>query len=66
MGDRREQALRVRLDGKLRLEFHGARITSDAGMVEDDPTAPPPGNERQDNPEKHGKQMPGDPVGRRV
>ena len=31
VGDRRKQPLRVQSDGKLRLEFHEARITSDAG-----------------------------------
>ncbi len=29
MGDRRKQVLRVQFDGKLRLEFHGAKITSE-------------------------------------
>jgi hypothetical protein len=33
MGDRRRRALRVQFDGKLRLEFHGAKITSNAGLL---------------------------------
>jgi len=34
MDDRRKQALRVRFDGKLRLELHGAKITSGAGLLQ--------------------------------
>ncbi len=33
MGDRRKQALRIQFDGKLRLEFHGAKIMNDAGLL---------------------------------
>ena len=33
MGEARKDALRVRFDNKLKLEFHGARITSDAGLL---------------------------------
>ena len=33
MGEARKDALRVKFDNKLRLEFHGARITSDAGLL---------------------------------
>jgi hypothetical protein len=32
MGEGKKQGLRVHFDGKLRLEFHGATITSDAGL----------------------------------
>jgi hypothetical protein len=33
MGESKKQALRVRFDGRLKLEFHGANITSDAGLL---------------------------------
>ena len=33
MGEGKKQALRVSFDGRLKLEFHGATITSDAGLL---------------------------------
>ena len=33
MGDARREALRVDFDSRIKLEFHGAAITSDAGLV---------------------------------
>jgi len=33
MGEARKDALRVNFDTQLKLEFHGARITSDAGLL---------------------------------
>ena len=33
MGDARKDALRVEFDSRIKLEFHGAAITSDAGLV---------------------------------
>jgi hypothetical protein len=32
MGEKIREALKPRFDKRLRLEFHGARITSDAGL----------------------------------
>ena len=32
MGERRSSDLRVRFAARLRLEFHGAKVTSDAGL----------------------------------
>ena len=33
MGENIREALKLRFDKRLRLEFHGARITSDAGLL---------------------------------
>ena len=33
MGEARREALRVDFDSQIKLEFHGAAITSDAGLV---------------------------------
>jgi hypothetical protein len=33
MGENTREALKLQFDRRLRLEFHSARITSDAGLV---------------------------------
>lgn len=33
MSERRKGALRVKFDGKLKLEFHGTKFSSNAGLL---------------------------------
>ena len=33
MGEQTRETLKLQFDKRLRLEFHGARITSDAGLL---------------------------------
>ena len=33
MGEKAKEALKLQFDKRLRLEFHGARITTDAGLL---------------------------------
>jgi len=33
MGERKKRALRVQFDRSVKMEFHGAKITSDGGIL---------------------------------
>lgn len=33
MGDAQKDVLRVNFDGRIKLEFHGASVTTDAGLL---------------------------------
>lgn len=40
MGESRKDALRVDFDKKLKLEFHGTKVTSDVGLLAFGPVPP--------------------------
>ena len=46
MGESRKKALRVVFDRSLKLEFHEAKVTSDAGLLASASENEPEGNEK--------------------